>query len=110
MKLAIDAYYFENKAKIVGILFLDWEDEQPIQVVSMCKENIATYESGAFYKRELPCIIDLVDKINLVEITCIILDSFVYLDDDKKMGLGGYLYEYLKKRNTHNWGSQDTFL
>lgn len=98
MKLAIDVYYFDNKAKIVGVLFCNWNDSKPFQIISFYKENVEEYESGNFYKRELPCIIELLDKLNLSVIDIIILDSFVYLDDNKKMGLGGYVYKYLKEK------------
>jgi deoxyinosine 3'endonuclease (endonuclease V) len=98
MKLAVDVYYFENKAKIVGVLFENWEDEIPRNIISFYKDDIADYESGSFYKRELPCIIELLEKIDIKTIETILVDSFVYLDDNKKLGLGGHLYNYLEEK------------
>jgi deoxyribonuclease V len=37
----------------------------------------------------------LLNQIDLENIEAIIVDGFVYLDDDKKHGLGGHLYEKL---------------
>lgn len=96
MILAFDTYYFENKAKTVCISFDDWSDEENYTVETETIENIEEYQSGEFYKRELPCILSLLNKIEVKNITTIIVDGFVYLDDDKRLGLGGYLYKQLR--------------
>ncbi|WP_207420305.1 hypothetical protein [Desertivirga brevis] len=49
------------------------------------------YIPGEFYKRELPGILSLLDKINFELIQAIIIDGFVILNDEGKPGLGGYL-------------------
>jgi len=95
MKLAIDVYYYENQAKTVGILFKDWRSEKEEQILVSYSHEILPYEPGNFYKRELPCIIDLLNNIDLNLIEEIIIDGYVYLDDKGKPGLGYYLYEYL---------------
>ncbi len=46
----------------------------------------------------MPCIISLLKQINIENITEIIVDSFVILDDKGKNGLGGYLYEHLERK------------
>lgn len=98
MILAFDTYYFENKAITVGIGFLSWQDEKPLQIYSEILEGIAEYEPGSFYKRELPCIVSLLKTIELSEIELIIVDSYVQLDDNGKLGLGGHLYEKLDQK------------
>lgn len=97
MKLAIDVYYYENKAKTVGILFKDWRDNLEEKIILSHCQDIMPYESGNFFKRELPCIINLLDKIDLNEITEIIIDGYVHLDERGKPGLGLHLYDYLAK-------------
>lgn len=92
MILAFDTYYFDNKAKTVAIQFADWQDAESLAVYSEILEGIADYEPGNFYKRELPCILSLLKQIDPDKITCIIVDGFVYLDDDGTHGLGGHLY------------------
>lgn len=98
MILAFDTYYFENKSKTICIEFCHWTDSKSNKIYSETLENIEEYISGEFYKRELPCILSLLEKIDLTEVEVIIVDGFVYLDDDKKYGLGGYLYEKLDRK------------
>ncbi|WP_239372999.1 hypothetical protein [Snodgrassella gandavensis] len=55
MILAIDVYYIENQAKTVGILFQHWTNTKPDihTVITDYQNNIAPYQSGQFYRREL---------------------------------------------------------
>ncbi len=98
MILAFDSYYFEDKAKTVCVHFDDWTAATPIKIEQEIISGIAAYEPGAFYKRELPCILSLLEKIDLNNIDLIIVDSFVLLDDEGKWGLGAYLYDILKEQ------------
>ena len=92
MILALDTYYFEDKAKTVGLEFANWTDKIETNIYAETLENVVDYTSGEFYKRELPCILSLVERCNLKEYEVIIVDGYVYLDDAGKFGLGGYLY------------------
>lgn len=95
MIIAIDVYYYNDKAKAVGVLFEDWTSTAPAEVISAYITDIADYESGSFYKRELPCITELLKKVDINKIKCIVVDGYVFLNDEGKHGLGYYLYEYL---------------
>jgi exodeoxyribonuclease-5/deoxyribonuclease V len=97
MILAFDSYYFDNKAKTVCVQFENWTDENPVQIYSEVLEDIAEYEPGAFYKRELPCILSLLQQINTASCEAIVVDGFVFLDDELKPGLGAHLYERLSR-------------
>lgn len=98
MIVAIDVYYIENRAKTVGILFEHWSDSTSDikTLVTDYQDNVAPYQSGQFYQRELPCIMSLLSKIDLSEITAIVIDGYVHLDEGK-FGLGGHLYNALDK-------------
>ena len=98
MKLAVDAYYAENKAKVVGVLFENFSDEKPLEIISKIVDGVAPYESGSFYKRELPCIVLLLQDLDVRDISLIVIDGFIYLDGDGRCGLGGHLYEHLERR------------
>ena len=98
MKLAVDAYYVGSKAKVVGVLFENFSDEKPLKIISKIVDGVAPYESGSFYKRELPCIASLLQDLDVRDISLIVIDGFVYLDDDGRYGLGGHLYERLERR------------
>ena len=94
MILAIDVYYKGSQAKTVGVLF-NWNDEEPQKIISSVLENVEEYVPGQFYKRELPCIIDLLKMLDLKKIHLIIVDGHVFIDNQNALGLGGHLYESL---------------
>lgn len=98
MILAFDTYYFENKAKTVCLVFENWSDLKELDIFSETLENMKEYIPGEFYKREMPCILSLLQKIDYQSIEAIIIDGFVFLDDNGKLGLGGHLYEALNHK------------
>jgi len=98
MNLVFDTYYFDNdKANTICLAFENWESAVPDYEFSEIKEGVEEYIPGQFYKRELPCILSLLEKIKtqIKEISCIVIDGFVYLDDDMKPGLGKHLFDSL---------------
>ena len=98
MLLAIDVYYTSNDiANAVGVLF-NWDDEEPQQTLQTQLENIAPYEPGAFYKRELPCLLSIINKVNIATLEAIIIDGYVYVDNNKTAGLGKHLYDKLEQK------------
>lgn len=98
MILAFDTYYYDDKANTVCLSFDTWADDTPKAINNEILGGIAEYESGAFYKRELPCIISLLKQYDMAEIDCIIIDGYVVLDNEGKLGLGGYLYAHLDQQ------------
>lgn len=95
MILAVDVQYTENRVRIAGVMFKNWQDEVPQKEYISLIEDVADYEPGQFYKRELPCILKLI-KENKLQPKIIIVDGYVYLDGHSKAGLGKYLYDALK--------------
>ena len=100
-KLGIDVHYCESGsnatgptiATAAGVIFENWEDEKPLnQLTSTCPVP-SEYISGQFYKRELPCILQLLKQLNNQPDT-IIVDGYVHLADGS-IGLGGHLYQSL---------------
>jgi deoxyribonuclease V len=96
--LAFDTFYFEDKAKTVCLGFKDWGMEDKISIFSETISDVPEYISGEFYKRELPCILSLLSKIDIKEVNLIIIDGFVFLDDENRFGLGAYLHESLNEK------------
>jgi deoxyribonuclease V len=95
MIYAFDTYYYEDYANTVCIAFENWTSEREVETfIEQTKINSA-YESGAFYKRELPCILSLLTKIMVKPGDIIIVDGYVTLDNEGKIGLGGHLYHAL---------------
>ncbi|MFF2885945.1 endonuclease V [Paenibacillus sp. NPDC057967] len=95
MIIAVDVYYEENKAKSVGVIFQHWDDAKPLEVIVSYTDNPLDYEPGAFYKRELPCIQELLKLADLNQLQAIVVDGYVYLNDEKKPGLGHHVYTNL---------------
>ena len=99
MIYCFDTYYYEDKAKTACLGITTWKDEYPFFEYSEELTGIEAYESGSFYKRELPCILNVLDKIELDSSKdVIVVDGFVVLDDEGKLGLGGYLFLALDQR------------
>jgi deoxyribonuclease V len=96
MNLITDVHYHQSGAQSAGILF-QWGDEKPIQEFVVPIHKVNEYEPGKFYKRELPCLMSLLEHVPKEEIKCIIIDGFVFLDDAFKPGLGKYLYDAINQ-------------
>jgi deoxyribonuclease V len=97
LKAAVDAYYKDNKAKGICILFEQWSATEIFSIHEAAIEQVSNYEPGAFYKRELPCILKVLQQVNLSLLDAIIVDGYVYLDNNGKYGLGAHLYETLQE-------------
>jgi deoxyribonuclease V len=98
MILAIDVHYRETEAKVVGLIFKDWVDEKATETVITFVAEVAEYEPGAFYKREMPCILALLELVDITSLTFIVVDGYVFLNDEGKAGLGYHLFEALGKQ------------
>jgi deoxyribonuclease V len=94
MILAVDVDYRVCNAVAAGVLFQNWDDSIAISEFVVPIASFAEYEPGQFYKREMPCILELIKLLSdLPEF--IIIDGYVYLDKNKKPGLGKHLYDAL---------------
>lgn len=98
MILAIDVHYKETTAKAVGALIQHWEDAVAQQYIIKYLDEVEEYVPGAFYKRELPCILEIVKAIDLRHLSFIVIDGFVVLNDSGKPGLGAYVYESIQQQ------------
>ncbi|UKB85933.1 endonuclease V [Chryseobacterium sp. MEBOG06] len=98
MIYAFDTYYYEDYANTVCLAFENWDSEDEVEVFIEETDINSEYESGAFYKRELPCILSLLKKILLRPGDIILVDGYVTLDNEGKIGLGGHLYEALEEK------------
>lgn len=98
MILAFDVYYTDDRARAVCIAFATWTDTQVANTWIEYISGVPAYEPGAFYKRELPCILAVLNTLDLVAVQAIVIDGYVVLDDTGKPGLGTYLYNALDQR------------
>jgi deoxyribonuclease V len=93
----MDVDYRQDKAVVAGIVLRDWQDETPIKEISTGCELVHDYVPGEFYRRELPCLLKLLEQVEL-ELDTIVIDGYVYLGKERTPGLGCYLYEALDKQ------------
>jgi deoxyribonuclease V len=98
MIIAIDVHYRETEAKIVAVAYENWTDSVPNQTYIAFKKDIEDYEPGAFFKRELPCIIEIMTQMDVSTVDFIVVDGYVFLNDEGKKGLGYYVYEHFNEK------------
>ena len=91
--VAVDTAYSSEKAITAGALIHEWNqaaaDDEFITETSVPFE----YLPGQFYRRELPCILNLLREVAWRP-DLIIIDGYVLLAENTK-GLGQHLYEAL---------------
>ncbi|MCX2431031.1 endonuclease V [Pedobacter sp. GR22-10] len=98
MVLTLDVHYKDDaSAKSVGILF-NWNDVQPKEILIEYVRETEEYIPGEFYRRELPCLLKIIEKVNINDLEAIVIDGYVYIDNDKRFGLGGHLWQALNKQ------------
>ena len=91
-------YETEGRARVGGLLFSGWEAETPDEQYFLELPVPAAYESGSFYKRELPCILELWRQADPTP-EVLLIDGYVWLGRGQP-GLGGHLYTALEGKVT----------
>ncbi|CAD7842513.1 MAG: DNA synthesis and replication; recombination and DNA repair [Olavius algarvensis Delta 4 endosymbiont] len=87
---AFDVYYQKDgRSSAVAVGVNEYADAQPVRVYSSRRPNAEPYVPGEFYRRELPCILELL-KTFPVAPREIIVDGYVMLG--AKPGLGQHLF------------------
>ncbi len=94
MILAVDVGYQENTALAIGVVFDNWQSPTPKKIYQKQIDNIASYQSGNFYQRELPCILALLADVS-EKIDVIVIDGYVRLGEQQSAGLGQHLWQTL---------------
>ena len=104
----IDASYLHDLA-VAGAVVTDSEDPcKNLKKYTSAVKNPCSYEPGSFYKRELPCILKVLEKIEEY-VSVIFVDAYVWLPDGRP-GLGARLYETLKQEKTIIGIAKNSFL
>lgn len=92
--MAVDVQYENDGAFAAGVVFNEWSADSP-ERTCVCKiPAVEEYVPGQFYKRELPCILQLLNDHQLTP-TYILIDGYVYLDGHSTPGLGKHLSDAL---------------
>jgi deoxyribonuclease V len=96
MIACLDVNYRDDAAFAAGIVFGDWPDANPLDEKIVRVTDIQPYQSGKFFRRELPCLLSILKMLPSVGV--VIIDGYVWLDG--KAGLGAYLHRALEGRVT----------
>ncbi len=95
--VALDAHYREDSSgRAAAIVFHDWDDEEPAAEHIVEFTGVAFYKPGAFYERELPGLLEVIEKVG-ERPDIIIVDGYAWLAEDNP-GLGAQLWKALKRR------------
>jgi deoxyribonuclease V len=88
-----DVHYDDDSALAACVVAEDWADAEGRGSVTVRVAPIAPYEPGAFYKRELPCLLAVLEASP--KVTTVVIDGYVWLDTAGTPGLGAHLHAAL---------------
>ncbi len=97
MIAALDVYYNEHTATAAAVIFQSWADESPADLIVEQCTRFDSYQPGYFYKRELPCLLNVL-KVTPYRISTVIIDGYVWLKAPVHAGLGAHLYSAMDKQ------------
>jgi deoxyribonuclease V len=101
MIACIDVGYTETESQpttavAACVVINEWADAAPTSEHVVYINDVRDYQPGQFYLRELPCIEAVLAEL-LGRPIQIIVDGYVWLDDQQQPGLGAYLYDALNR-------------
>ncbi len=89
----LDVDYADTGTRAACVLAESWDAEAPSSTYVQDIEAVAPYESGNFYRRELPCLLSVLRRLPTSP-QAIVIDGYVWLAPERP-GLGARLYEAL---------------
>jgi deoxyribonuclease V len=94
VKAALDVCYGDRGAAAACVLFEQWTDAAEASACVALLDEVAPYEPGAFYRRELPCLLAVLAKVG-APLEAVVVDGYVWLSADGRPGLGARLFDAL---------------
>jgi len=88
---AVDVCYHDHGATAAAIQFADWADDQACAQRLCDIAQVAEYQPGQFYRRELPCVLAVLQQLPQ-QPSLIVIDGHVWLRPGEP-GLGWHLHE-----------------
>ena len=97
MIYALDVQYNGDKNGVIASIgFKNWEDKVASYRQTHIIEPIEPYQAGLFNKRELPCLLEALKGLKDIEF--IVIDGYVWLEEESHAGLGTHLYHALERK------------
>ncbi len=97
MLACVDVDYRGEGAVAACVLFRSWSDADSAGAHVQFIAHVEAYEPGQFYRRELPCLLSVLDTV-AEPLETIVVDGYVWLADEMRPGLGAHLYEALGRK------------
>lgn len=97
MLACVDVFYRDDCATAACILFRSWTDSAPCASARVTISPVAPYTPGQFFRRELPCILAVLDQVS-EPVDLVVIDGYVWLDGRDTPGLGAHLYRALSSK------------
>lgn len=94
MKAALDVHYESNRSIAACLVFDNWLDSKPEDLIRVIVPRASQYFAGRFYERELPCLMSVLQRADR-QFDTIIINGYVHLRTDAGKGLGVHLFESL---------------
>jgi len=96
MLACVDVDYRPDHAIAACLTFSDWPDSTPGNTFVSRIDDVEPYTPGQFYKRELPCLLEVLRPVAST-LDVVIVDGYVWLGAGRH-GLGAHLYEALRRK------------
>jgi len=89
----LDVDYGDGVARAAALVVSDLgrAESERERVVELA--HLAPYEPGSFYRRELPCLLAVLERLPLPRPELLVIDGYVWLDAAGGKGLGAHLSE-----------------
>ncbi|MEQ1567582.1 MAG: endonuclease V [Myxococcota bacterium] len=87
-----DVAYVGDVACAAAVLAERWDAQFPAATRAVLRTPIADYVPGAFWERELPCLLSVLDGLRP---DVVVVDGYVWLDDHGRKGLGAHVHDAL---------------
>lgn len=93
MIACVDVHYRDPGAVAAGLWFDHWSASTGTAEITLPIAQVAPYQPGQFYLRELPCLVAVLEQGPAAEV--VVIDGFVWLGDERRPGLGAHLFRAL---------------
>jgi len=91
----VDVDYRQASAVAAAIVANNWDAAAATETRIAIISDVKPYQPGAFYKREFPCILEVLALVRS-EYRAVVIDGYVDLDEHGTPGLGGHLHAHLQ--------------
>lgn len=94
MLACLDVFYVGSKAWSACVVFDGWRATAAARKLVREFHDVAEYEPGNFFRRELPCLTGVLRELPDTP-DVVVIDGYVWLDSAGRPGLGAHLYDAL---------------